>query len=228
MKNALIGCSGFVGQTLLKQTQFDELYRSTNISDIRNQSYGMIVCAGAPAAKWFANQHPEEDKAGIHQLIDHLSTVTCQRFVLISTVDVYQDSTAVVESTPVDPRALHPYGVHRFQLEEFVKKHFSHALIIRLPGLVGPGLKKNVIYDFLHRHHLDAIDSRSIFQFYPMVNLWTDIQIALQSGQPLVHLTSEPISVDEVAKEGFGFEFNQHITHQPAAYDFRTELGWFL
>ena len=38
MKNALIGFSGFVGSTLLKQSSFESLYRSTNISEIAGQS----------------------------------------------------------------------------------------------------------------------------------------------------------------------------------------------
>ena len=34
MANALIGFTGFVGGTLLRQTQFEALYRSTNIKEI--------------------------------------------------------------------------------------------------------------------------------------------------------------------------------------------------
>ena len=34
MTDALIGYSGFVGSTLLKQSQFGALFRSTNIAEI--------------------------------------------------------------------------------------------------------------------------------------------------------------------------------------------------
>jgi hypothetical protein len=48
MAKALIGYTGFVGTTLMKQTQFDDFYRSTNISDIKGKKFDLVVCAGAP------------------------------------------------------------------------------------------------------------------------------------------------------------------------------------
>jgi hypothetical protein len=92
-----------------------------------------------------------------------------------------------------------------------------------LPGLVGPGLRKNVIFDFLNNNNLDAIDSRGVFQFYPMVNLWYDIQTALQARLALVHLTAEPISVAEVARAGFGRAFEHSLPNPPARYDFQSK-----
>jgi hypothetical protein len=47
--DALIGYSGFVGSTLLKQRHFDSLFRSTNIDEIVGKTFDMVVCAGAPA-----------------------------------------------------------------------------------------------------------------------------------------------------------------------------------
>lgn len=49
MTKALIGYTGFVGTTLLKQTKFDDFYRSTNINDIKGKKFDLVVCAGAPA-----------------------------------------------------------------------------------------------------------------------------------------------------------------------------------
>ncbi|HEH9433215.1 TPA: hypothetical protein SIA29_004130 [Aeromonas sobria] len=223
--NALIGYSGFVGSTLLKQKKFNDLYRSTNISEIRNKSFETVVCAGAPAVKWLANKYPEQDKQSIQDLISHLSTIKCGQFILISTVDVFQNPNQATESTSVDTSGLHPYGLHRYELEEFVKANFANHLIIRLPGLVGPGLKKNIIYDFLNNNNLDAIDSGGFFQFYPMVNLWTDIQVAIKNNCELLHLTSEPLSVSEVAKECFNLDFDNKLSDNPACYDFQTEAS---
>ena len=120
---------------------------------------------------------------------------------------------------------LQPYGLHRYQLEEFVKKNFLNHLIVRLPGLVGPGLKKNIIYDFHNRTNLNSIDSRGLFQFYPMVNLWKDLTVALQHNCKLLHLTSEPLSASEIAKECFNLSFTNILENEPANYDFRTEFG---
>jgi dTDP-4-dehydrorhamnose reductase len=222
MANALIGFSGFVGSTLLKQAPFESLYRSTNICDIEGQSFDAVVCAGAPAQKWIANREPEADRQKIDDLIAHLKTVQCKTFILISTVDVFSDSMGVDEETPVDESGLHAYGLHRRLLEKFIESHFPNHLIVRLPGLVGPGLRKNVIFDFLNDNNLHAIESRGVFQFYPMVSLWYDIQTALNAGLKLVHLTAAPISVADVAKNGFGKIFEQVLVNSPVTYDMRT------
>ena len=223
MNNALIGFSGFVGSTLLNQAPFDALYRSTNISEIEGNTFDVVVCAGAPAQKWIANREPEADLQKIEGLIAHLKTIHCSTFILISTVDVFKSPIGVDEDTPVDETGLHAYGLHRRLLETFVASHFQNYLIVRLPGLVGPGLRKNVIFDFLNNNNLHAIESRGVFQFYPMVNLWSDIQIALNAGLKLVHLTAEPVSVAEVSKQGFGKAFTQVLGNQPATYDLRTK-----
>ncbi len=225
MRSALIGYSGFVGGTLLKQVQFSEVYRSTNIHEIENNEFDIVVCAGAPAQKWVANQNPVEDLQKINSLISNLQTIKCKTFILISTVDVFKTPIAVDESTPVDEADLHPYGLHRRLLEKFVEQHFSHHLIVRLPGLVGPGLRKNVIFDFLNKNNLHSIESRGVFQFYPMVNLWYDIQRALEVGLSLVHLTAEQICVAEVSLQGFGMLFTQSLSNSPACYDMRTKYA---
>lgn len=222
MSNALIGFSGFVGSTLLKQTSFESLFRSTNIGEIEGKSFDMVVCAGAPAQKWLANREPEGDKKKIEELIAHLKTIQCKTFILISTVDVFRSPIGVDEDTPVDETGLHAYGLNRRLLEKFVEYQFSNHLIVRLPGLVGPGLRKNIIFDFLNDNNLDAIDSRGIFQFYPMVNFWYDIQIALAAKLKLVHFTAEPISVADVSAQGFGKMFDQAKANSPAIYDLRT------
>lgn len=223
MNNALIGYSGFVGGTLLKQAPFDSLYRSTNIGDIEGQSFETVVCAGAPAQKWIANRDPVADQKKIDDLIAHLATIKCQTFVLISTVDVFKTALGVDEDTHVDEADLHAYGLNRRRLEKFVERHFNNYLIVRLPGLVGPGLRKNVIFDFLNDNNLHAIDSRGVFQFYPMVNLWFDIETALNANLKLVHLTAEPISVANISKQGFGKAFDNSLANAAATYDMRTK-----
>lgn len=222
MPDALIGHSGFVGSTLLRQTRFESRYRSTDIAEIEGRAFGTLVCAGAPAQKWLANREPEQDRARIDELIGHLQTVRCDRFILISTVDVFGQAVAVDEDSPVDERGLHAYGLNRRRLERFVEEHFRQHLIVRLPGLVGPGLRKNVIYDLHNANNLAALDSRAVFQFYPMVNLWPDIRTALAADLRLVHLTAAPLGVAELSLLGFGRSFEQTQPGPPARYDLRS------
>ena len=226
--SALIGYSGFVGSTLMKQTTFHHLYRSTNITEIRNKSFDLAVCAGAPAQKWIANKDPQADLDKILALIENLKTIQSDFFILISTVDVFSNPIGVHEETPISENGLSPYGLNRRLLENFVQERFKQHLIVRLPGLVGPGLRKNIIFDFLHHNNLNAIDSRGIFQFYPMVNLWPDIETARLAGLNAVHLTAEPISVADVARLAFSKNFENLSTGTPAKYDMQTLHGRFF
>ena len=221
--SALIGYTGFVGGTLLQQRNFTDLYRSTNIEEIKNANYELIVAAAAPAKKWLANAQPFEDQKAVDKLIEALSSVKAKKFVLISTVDVFPNPVGVDEDTEINLSKLQPYGYNRRRLEIFVAERFKNHLIVRLPGLVGVGLRKNIIYDLFHKNRLEQIESRNVFQFYPMSNLWGDIELSLKHNLSLIHLTSVPISVKEVAKEAFGLNFDQKLEKPLVRYDFRTK-----
>ena len=73
--HALIGHTGFVGSTLKKQHHFAHTYRSTDIQTLEGKELDLIICAGAPAKKWLANQQPAEDRACIDKLTHILGTV---------------------------------------------------------------------------------------------------------------------------------------------------------
>jgi nucleoside-diphosphate-sugar epimerase len=221
MTQALIGHTGFVGSNLVRQRPFDALFNSKNIEEIVGRSFDLVVCSGARAEKWKANAEPERDRDEIERLTRALMQVSAQKLVLISTVDVFLNPADVDEESPVATTGLHAYGRHRRLLEEMVASRFD-AIIVRLPALYGHGLKKNVIYDFLHDNDVRKIDSRGVFQFYNIDRLWSDISVALQNDLELVHLPTEPVSVADVARGGFGLEFTNEVAATPARYDVRT------
>ena len=222
MANALVGHTGFVGSNLVAQAHFEEFFNSKNIEAIRSKTYDLVVCAGAPAEKWRANLEPQRDLENIDRLINCLDHAQARRFILISTIDVYPAPVRGDEDAALDPGAATPYGRHRLKLEAFVAQRFN-SLTIRLPGVFGPGLKKNAVYDFIHHNNIDQIHADSVFQFYHTVDLWRDIQIALAHGLKLVNFATEPLSVREMAREAFGLEFSNRPATPPAHYDFRTK-----
>ena len=150
MKTALIGYTGFVGSNLLNQYDFTDCYNSKNIQDIHGKSYDLCICAGVRAPKWIANEQPAQDLSDIQSLMNHLSKADIQTMVLISTVDVYPDRVDVDENTEIDESRLVPYGFNRRQLEKWVKQTYANHLTVRLPGLLGTGIKKNFIRDILY------------------------------------------------------------------------------
>jgi hypothetical protein len=149
--NGLIGYTGFVGGNLDKQTDFDKKYNSSNISEIEGEEFDLLVCAGIRAQKWFANKNPKKDLEDIKDLLKHLENVEADNFVLISTIDVYDKPIDINENYTIKKDKLEPYGKNRYYAEQWIKNNFDDSLIIRLPALFGNGLKKNFIYDLIHR-----------------------------------------------------------------------------
>lgn len=219
---ALIGHTGFVGSNLAKQIPFDAFFNSTNCDEIRGKHFDEIYCAGISAVKWKANKDPEGDWGAIAPLLKNLEQVTADRFVLISTVDCYANPHKVDESTPIDESKLHPYGLHRYRVEQFVGQRFPKVNVIRLPGLFGPGLKKNAIYDFIHNNNVGAIDSQAIFQFYDLRRLSSDIATAIAHDLPLVNFSTAPTAVRDIAKKVFDMEFDNKLSASPPDYDMRS------
>lgn len=225
MPDALIGHTGFVGGTLLRQRRFDDCYNSKNIESIRSRRFDLIVCAGAPAVKWLANKEPEADLANLQRLKQNLAECRADRFLLISTVDVYGRPQGVDERTPISPESNHAYGRHRYLLERFVQETFPATCVVRLPGLFGEGLKKNFILDLLQGHHLDWTHCESVFQFYDMSRLWSDCRTVLEQGIPLVNLAVEPVRAGDVARQCFQLDFDNRTDGPPVTYDVRTRHG---
>lgn len=221
MSSAIIGSTGFVGGNLMRQVSFDAAYHSKNIEAIAGKSYDLVVCAGAPAAKWLANRDPDADLANIQRLIDCLGRVTVRTFILVSTVDVYPHPVGVDEASAIDDHRLHAYGRHRLLLERFVTATFE-TMTVRLPGLFGPGLKKNVVYDLLHGNLVDQIHPDGSFQFYDLGRLWADIERARQARLTLVNFATAPTTVREVAREAFGIDLDHRVELTPASYDVRS------
>lgn len=202
MARALIGYTGFVGSTLDRSGGFSHRYNSANFRDLAGMEFDEVVCAGVQAVKWWANRNPEADWAGIAPLIEVLETVRARRFVLISTVDVYALTAGPDEATPIVTEGLHPYGLHRYRVEQWVRaRHPDHA-ILRLPGLYGPGIKKNLIFDVLSGRDISAFHPASRFQFYDLSRLAADIAVIGAgnggAGPGTVNLAVEPVSVAAV------------------------------
>ena len=224
MSAALIGYTGFVGGNLLRQRSFDALFNSTNIEQIDGRSFDLVVCAGARAEAWKANADPKRDLNEIERLTRALEHAEAEKLVLISTVDVFADPVGVDEDSPAPMTGLQAYGRNRRRLEQIVASRFD-ALIVRLPALFGPGLKKNALYDLLHDNDVAKIDARASFQFYDVRRLWLDIEVALEHELLLVHLSTEPATVGEIARSAFGIDFANELDKPPLRYDIHTRFA---
>jgi hypothetical protein len=211
-----------VGSTLARANRYDALFNSKNIQEIEGKSFEQIVCAGVSAVKWLANKEPEADWQGIQKLISSLDKVQTEKFVLVSTVDVYPSPVDVDENDEPDMAVLQPYGRHRLLLEQWVKDRFKSVTIVRLPALFGTGLRKNIIFDLLNDNMTDKINGNSAFQWYPMRRFPDDLALIEASGEELVNVAVEPVLTTDIVARFFPQSSIGFIEGATARYDMQT------
>lgn len=228
-KTALIGYTGFVGSNLFYDYSFTDIYNSKNIHEIANKSYDCIVCCGISAKKWYANLHPEEDIKQINDLINNLKLVQTNKFILISTIDIYDKIDAELDEDyfPNINYNNHYYGKHRLYVEHFVKLTFNDYHIVRLPGLFGFGLRKNIIYDYL-TNSLKEININSSFQWYFLSDLFNDINDIVKKNIKITNLFTEPIKNNDLVD--IFIKYKNHnidqVEHNQVNYNMLTKYNY--
>lgn len=148
--NVLVGHTGFVGNNLYRYGSFELGVNSGSVREAYGTKPELCVYAGLRAEKYLANQQPEKDWQMIEQAKENIRMIKPQKLVLISTIDVFKSPLAVYEDSAIDMDGLQPYGYNRRVLENWVRENYPEALIVRLPGLFGEGIKKNFIYDIIN------------------------------------------------------------------------------
>ncbi len=150
MEDCLVGSTGFVGSNLMSSHTFSQAVHSTDVEEAYGSAPKLLVYAGMRAEKYLANRFPKEDKRLAEEALENMKKIQPQKLVLISTIDVYQDSKEKDEDSVMEKDASFAYGYHRQLLEEWVREEFDDVLILRLPALFGKNLKKNFLYDYCH------------------------------------------------------------------------------
>lgn len=148
--NSLVGYTGFVGSNLYAKGKFDRAYNSKNIGEAYGTSPDLLVYSGLRAEKYLANNDPAKDMDLIYEAEENIRKINPKKLVLISTIDVFKSPLGVDEKSVIDTDGLHAYGYNRYQLELWVRRQYSDALIVRLPALFGRNIKKNFIYDYIN------------------------------------------------------------------------------
>lgn len=70
---------------------------------------------------------------------------------------------------------------------------------------------------------LNFTDSRGIFQFYNLGNLWDDINIALENNIKLLNIATEPVSVAEIYEAlTNGEKFHNQVAANPPYYNYKS------
>ncbi len=155
---AVIGASGFVGSAFVRQGQAAG-YAVTpitreNYASVAGQSFEVVVDAAANSRKYLAEEHPLEDfRLSVEHRLRTLLDFRADLHLHVSSVDVYEDLASpetTREDRVIDVARTSRYGFHKLLAEEMVRHRAKKWLTVRLAGMVGPGLKKNPVYDILH------------------------------------------------------------------------------
>lgn len=187
--DGLVGYTGTVGKTLIDCRGLTEencaFYNSSNIDQIDGKSFDTLYICGISANKWIANRYGDEDLKKIEGLISHLETVKAKKAVLISTVDVHSGDF---------------YGNNRLAAErKILSIKDLHCKVLRLPGLIGKHIKKNLIYDLAHpEKDLKFTSVWSHFIFFNLEHISLYIDHLFNSEREILELTGEPMSVFEI------------------------------
>ncbi len=168
----ILGAHGFVGSAFVDQCH-QQGHEHVGISRDNYQAYVGSECqvfinANGNSRKYLAETDPLADfdmnvRATLRSLLDFKAGL----YVYLSSSDVYNDVSDPArngEDTTIDPSSLSRYGFGKYLGELAVRKYAPKWLIIRMGGLLGPGLKKNPVYDMLHGRPL-RVHPESSYQY---------------------------------------------------------------
>ncbi|HEY9759757.1 MAG TPA: NAD(P)-dependent oxidoreductase [Oculatellaceae cyanobacterium] len=154
----LMGGNGFVGQAYrrlfqLRQLPFEIITRE-NYDSFVGRSCDLFLNANGNSVKFLADRQPVADfDASVRSVVRSLTEIKSKAYIFLSSGDVYSDSTAPAvtrEDNVIDLSRSSRYGLHKALAESYVRNTHSRALILRMGGFVGPGMRKNAVFDMLN------------------------------------------------------------------------------
>jgi nucleoside-diphosphate-sugar epimerase len=153
----VLGGDGFVGsgfaRMLRAQGRKFEIVTRGNYQSYVGRACEILINANGNAKKLLAKDDPKSEfQASVASVRNSLVDFRYDTYVLLSTCDVYPDyssSESTHEDAVIDVSRQSPYGFHKYLAELCVRHAATNWLIVRQGGFVGPGLKKNAVFDVL-------------------------------------------------------------------------------
>lgn len=153
MKICVLGYTGFVGSAVYKLLQNvdghiifgvnSHTYLDVNDFDV------VINCAGF-SEKYIANKNPNKMELVENSIFEKISNLRFKSLIHISSIEAELE--------------LDSYGILKKQMEQRILSKYKQATVLRLGGIIGGGLKKNVIFDIINNKLL-FVTADSIYNF---------------------------------------------------------------
>ncbi|MEI6665220.1 MAG: SDR family oxidoreductase [Chloroflexota bacterium] len=168
----MLGGHGFVGSAFVRHADAQGVeVRAVGRDDYASAvdtSCDVLINAAGNARKYRADAEPRWDfDESVRSVLHSLHDFEAETYVYISSVAVYAEpgyTAATPEDASIDPNRLSPYAAHKYMAEQLVRRYAKRWLIIRLGGVVGPGLSKGPVFDLIEGSPL-WVASTSTFQF---------------------------------------------------------------
>jgi nucleoside-diphosphate-sugar epimerase len=154
----ILGAEGFVGSAFVRYCLKNKIEHApidlNNYQEFKGQRCDLLINAAGNSSKRLALTDPGQifDR-NVRDTLLSLIDFSVDRYVYLSTCDVYNDCSNPaynVETTAILPVKLSRYGMSKYMGELLAQQYARTCIIVRMGGMVGPGLRKNAIYDLTH------------------------------------------------------------------------------
>lgn len=141
MMLGIIGSNGFLGKNIVRNLEKEHSLRSITRDNFdwktnRDIYYDAIINAAGQSKKYIAETDPVSDLRNNVELIYHINNkYKFKKLIHISSIDVHKQGI---------------YSLHKKMAENVVRELISNYTILQCGAIIGPGLKKGVVYDILN------------------------------------------------------------------------------
>src|SRR5574343_1042735 len=126
----ILGQNGFIGKTVTEILSNTYTIKDNGICDV------LVNCAGF-AIMHEAARNPNKMREVENFTFDRISKIQFKHLIHISTI--------YIEASPNDN-----YSIIKKEMENRILSTYPNTTILRCTSVLGPGLKKNVIFDLMH------------------------------------------------------------------------------
>ena len=200
-----------------------EFNRDNTIDDVKDLDLDIIIhCANNKAIQIDSTQLLEYMKDNL-LLTYELSKIPCNKFIYISTVDVYPKNGMLHrEDEIIDIKKVsNVYGLTKLMSEQLVKENRDNYLILRPTALLGPYMKPNSLTKILTGNYVNfTLAKQSSFNYVLYDDIYNFISFACKENLGgIFNLASKSnVSLLQVAqvlgKEDVPFgDYEYHIGH---------------
>lgn len=153
----IIGGRGFVGSAYARWCDLSgaeyKIITRENYNDLIGAECDLLINANGNSSKILSVKEPMTDfDMSVRSVRKSLVDFKADCYVHLSSCDVYPDCSSpqtTREDAFIDISRQSPYGFHKYLAEQCVMHGHKNWLIFRMGGFIGPGMKKNAIFDIL-------------------------------------------------------------------------------